>query len=253
MTTKKATDLTHEYPGVVQELLKPETFTSVSWWGELSRSEQNNVLRETLELGATLISWGEIKHKVGQHLANVQEVLAPHGKFDAYLRIWQRILNRSRRSLYRDIENYEKATDFPEQIAKAAAIKNFPIDKLKTVRKMLPVPSRIGSEADALAYIDKAAQFSKENPQIHEMDAPNIRPKVDAEELAKEAFVIFKNCLAKLPPRKRLEWTEHVIGMQMNVAGIQSSRSFKPEAVPAEYTRGRGRPPKAVEGEVVSA
>lgn len=252
MTTKKATELTHEYPGVVQELLKPETFTSVSWWGELSRSEQNNVLRETLELGATLISWGEIKHKVGQHLANVQEVLSPHGKFDAYLRVWQRILNRSRRSLYRDIESYEKSTAFPEAIAKAAAIKNFPVEKLKTVSKMLPAPKSVKSEADALAYIDKAAQYSKDNPQIHEMDVA-VRPKVDEEELAKEALVVFKNCLAKLPNRKKQGWAEHVIGMQLTLLGLSSSKAFSPEAVPPEYVRGRGRPPKAIEGEVASA
>lgn len=243
---------------LVRELLKPETFSEFfsgqAWWTKLSKREQTEVTQETFELGSTFMTWGEVKHKVGQHLATVQEILTPHNCFDQYLRGWQKLLNRSRRSLYRDIENYEKAQVFPDVVAKAAAIKNFPIEKLKTVRKMLPVPRLLKTEADALDYIDKAREYGKENPQIFEMDAANVEVKVDEAELMKEALVAFKNCMAKMPSRKKAAWANRVIGMQMTLMGLSSPKQFEPEAVPPEFVRGRGRPSsKTIEGEVASA
>jgi hypothetical protein len=240
-----------ENTGILKQLLKPETFTSLSWWKELPTKTQKNVMTETLELGATFMTWGEIKHKVGQHLAVVQEQLTPFNRFDSYLKMWQKILNRSRRSLYRDIEKYEEATAFPEAVARAAAIKNFPIEKLKTVRKMLPVPRSIENEGDALKYIDAAQEYSKKYPEIHTMDiASEAVPAVDEEELLKETLVIFKNCLRRLPPRKKANWGKKVMGMQLTVMGLGHAITIEPEAVPPDYIRGRGRPAKTIEGEV---
>jgi len=234
---------------IVQQLLKPETFASQSWWKELNTREQNTVMRETLEIGAAFMTWGEIKHEVGKRLAAVQEVLAPHNLFNPYLRVWSKLLNRSRRSFYRDIENYEKATAFPEAVARAAAIKNFPIEKLKTVRKMLPLPREASqSETQALKYVEEAKTYLHENPQIVQMDVMEI--PVDDEEMMQETLRQFKNALLKLPSRKKQPWARKLLGMQLTVMGISSPITLEPEAVPAEFVRGRGRPAgKTIEGE----
>lgn len=251
------TALTHEYPGAVQELLKPETWANLNWWSDLNKTEQSRLMRVTMNLGADFMTWGEMKHRVGQHLAEAQEILTPHNRFNDYLREWQRKLNRSRRSLYRDIERWERGAALKSDlVAQAAAIKNVPIDKIIAARPMNPIPRKLDTMQDAFEYVDTALKFYKENPKVRDM-VKNIMPEVEVDEdlLRKEVIVIFKNALAKLPSRKRTSWGKHALGQQLTIMGIASPTTIEPEAVPPEFIRGRGRPStkKVIEGEAKEA
>jgi hypothetical protein len=215
------------------ELVSRESLAKENWWLKLEAKEQRVVLVETQALTEALVTYGMSRLAVGEHLNNLQAVLAPKKMFGKFLKTQCRF---SVATAHRYIDSYLKTKDrIPEAILRTAIARGYDVIDAKVVDK-LPPPKTEDREK-IVTYLEKVESARKEARQITAI------PDYDSEVMKKEVINFIGLRYDRLPanPRLRQKWASEVIGMMLFRFKMKSSE-FDPIEIPVGFQVVRGRP-----------
>lgn len=226
-----------------QEIVGKDFFTSLPFWGELGKTEQKTLERETAGLTESLSEGIKLRTRMCQHLARIQETLKAKGRFLQFLQS----LNVEYRTQYRHLEAYREVQKaLPEPVLDMAAERGMdlvgytaarPFGDYTEIIKEIPPPK---DAAHAAQWLEKLEAKRRETPR------GNKRRRRDrsGEEALKRAF---RNAVAAynaLPPGKtRLTWAKRLVNFLMLEFHLPAG-SVQPEAVPEGVRAVVGRPRK---------
>lgn len=225
-------------------------------WTKAQKAEMEAI---TVRLYHAAVNMVKGRLAVGKELLAAQEALASKLHFSAYLRIHK----FSRSTAYDIMEGYKRtATRLPEPYIDRAIVRGMPMigsKKDKPLGRYTEVVSRLPAPRDTSniqamdAWLDSAeeatARKEKRKAKILEMTEP-----ADTDLLLKETFQYVNRNINKLPSRgkARRNFLETLTSMLMAHIGISTSLTFSPEAPPAHFTAGRGRPSLSSEEDLAS-
>lgn len=244
-----------------KQFAPPELFRSLSFWGQLSESEQRVVQTEGQQLAAAMILGGISDLAKGEHLAKLNEILEPKRCFVKFLGKFTRI---SPKQAYRYINGWNNArARLTDPVLKLAMTRNMRIlgDSdtrplgvyTKAVEAMGP-PPRSEDPAVAGRWLDGVEQTRKEQRLRKKTHKGKVIAEVtgDPEFTLIEAFRYASKRVktSGATARLRVRYLEKLVGMLMTDAGIASSVSFEPHAIPDKYRPNPVGRPTLVKGEV---
>lgn len=222
-------------------------------WRDMPPAKAEYVKEEIRQLAAAKMTHAQSGLALGQHLENIYQACEPYS--GAFRRICKSFAF-SERSAYRYMETWQNAQKaFNNKLILNAAMarglkiisydKHQPLGKYTKAVKLLPPPKN-PSPAQANEYVTKLEQKQKEirdqdksNPPVEASDAST---PVDKETLLKQNYRSIRNALKSLRGRAKRNFLDSLFGMALTEAGIASTTSFSPEAIPEEYRQGPGRP-----------
>lgn len=229
MTTRKvATKATRPHTPVNTNL------SSIEGWNNLPKEDQGIVRDEATALDVALEAEGKAKLEVGEHLYNIQEVLTKTDKriFTRFLESLQR--NFSRATAYRYIDMYTAAKNLlPGPVMEQAMLRG--TNRLNVRRIEATPPPRTNDPIVINEYLSEM-----ERPQS------NVPLDVTPDDLKRECVNHVLRSFERLPRagRVRPAWIRSVVAMCLFGAGITTTETITPVAIPESFTRPRGRPKK---------
>jgi hypothetical protein len=229
---------------VPKGIVKAEMFTTLPWWDKLTAHEQSNVIAEGQKLAQSMLTYGQARLQVGEHLAALQGILEPHNLFGKFLKTFR----FSVRTAYRYIAGYKNASArLPQAVLTAAMARGVnivgdseekPLGVYTKAAEALPPPTN-PNPVQAETWLTQLEVVRKQN-----RETPTEMPAGDPEVLKREVVRFASLRFERLPQHKRTReaWAKQVVGLLMTKFGISTPQSFTPLPVPEEYQVHRGRP-----------
>lgn len=246
-----------------EELNALQPLRSMPGYEEWSKAKKTEMEAITLRLYHAAVGLVKSRLSVGKELSAARDALASKMKFSRYLRV-NGFLAKS--TAYQLMDGYKAASEnLPQPIIERAIVRGMPLigsEKDKPLgrytesHRRLPPPRDLSNDLKIDTYLDslhedmvrrdKRSKASK----ILEMSEP-----VDTDLLLKETFQYVNRNINKLPSRgkARRSFLESLTSMMMAHMGISTSLTFSPEAPPANFTAGRGRPSLSLEEDSVAS
>lgn len=216
------------------QLIPRAALEKMSWWSELSASEQRIVLVEAQGLNEEMFKHGVSKLAIGEHLLKIQEVLEPKRKFTKFLKSQFRSVSPA--TAYRYIQNYTTTKDrLPEIVVQTAMTQGYHVIDMDMVEKM--PPPRTQDRTKIIAYLDR---LRLEKKVLSKEEGTEDDPRT----MARECFNFICSRLDRLPnnSRSRINWLYSLFGMLMTQLGIGEEQSVTPADIPEGFRAIRGRP-----------
>lgn len=238
---------TSDIPSDIQMLVPPEAFSTLSWWKKLSNEEQAEVLHRGRLLAKALLSYGQSRIAIGEHLTGLQATLEPHNLFGRFLKNF----HFSKRTAYRYIAGFKNAqARLPETVLKAAMVRGVNIigdTELKPLgaytNAVAKLPPPVGAtEEQANTYLTQLEAVRKEE---RGGAGPFVVPvPSDPQTLLKECYRFVSLRYKRLPnnSKSRANWVRSLVGMILADLGVSGEQSFTPHAAPEDFKAQRGRP-----------
>jgi hypothetical protein len=229
------------------------TFQLSGWFERLPKEKQKVVRTEGEGLARSMMSHVFSRIAIGEHLAHVQEVLeGEHGAFGAFLKNF----NFTPKTAYRYIIGYKNSMLLPEPIRKEAIVRGMdimgytedkPLGMYTEAVAVLPPPKH-PTEIEAKTYLAKLEDMRKKVKKegLPETVAEEV---IDENQMIKAMLHFCSTQLDKLPSgnsqsavKRKMKVIRTFVGMLLANAGLQSSQTFEPTAVPETMKVYRGRP-----------
>jgi len=222
-----------------------ESMSQKQWWNELTAAQHTKIKHESSGLVTELVAMGQSRMAIGEHLSAIQEVLEPMGAFTAYVHDY---FYFSLRTAYRWIAGWKNAKNnlsdvvLREAMAVGMNIMGESEDKplgIYTEAVATTPPPRNATPETARKWLVRIDEYRKEShPRTHVETAP--KPVSDMEPLLRETYLALRRAVRRIPPGSRGEFVSHIVGM---LIGEFSFRVItKPQAVPDDWIKRRGRP-----------
>ena len=217
----------------IVEAASPEKFQG---WSKLEPTEQSKLTVETQALDKAADNLEMSNLEIGEHLDNINRILAPKRQFNKWLVWWlsQRKKSKSRSWAYEAMEEFKTIrSHMPKHVLEMAKERGTKID-LKVLA--LKPPPETKDKGEIAAYLDTVRP---------------IRGRID---VAKSPDLLLKECVnfvstrwAQLPQnhKTRTAFMRSLIGMLLGRFGVANEQSFAPMAVPDNFRAQRGRPKAA--------
>lgn len=199
-------------------------------WDELTTAEQTTVKQETIALDKALLTAGNARLAIGEHLFNVQQVLEPKRIFTAYI-LSQTAFSRA--TAYRYIDVYTAAkTILPAPVLRVAMLRGS--DRLNVKLMEVTPPPKSNNVVKINEYLDA---MEKPGPRLVES---NNTPT----QLQKECYNYVHLRFQRLPnnSKTRSNWLHTLAGMLLAELGVSGAQSIEPVAIPDGFRAVRGRP-----------
>lgn len=231
-------------------------FQALSFWPELETTEQQILMSEGNLIGAALMVEGMSGLAVGAHFKKVHETLLGRsrafGKFCVFF-------GKDKRTAYRYINKYVSAqASLPETIIRAALARGIDIThgEFTNVIEKFPPPVALAKQVidgdKANKYLDELV-LKRRDMKDKARRGITIRNKRDivngirhdSNHMLMQNYRLAKNNMAQLGERatkRQRVFLDSLVGMLMTELGISSPVTFNPEAIPAAFRQGRGRP-----------
>lgn len=227
-----------------EQLVTKDFFTGLPFWGDLERTEQSTVEKETRGLAAAHAGQVVSRIAIGEHLTNLQAVLDGKKLFRPYLET----LNFSYRTAYRYMEAYRAVKDrLPEYALRLAAARGMdlvsfgpggvvrPFGAYTEAIKKLPPPA---DPQDVPEWLNKVEEARKAVPKGGTRHKRTVAP----DGALKGAFRAVTSQYKRLPGGKtRNQWAVKLLGILMAEFGLPA-QTVQPEAVPEGFRAVLGRP-----------
>lgn len=229
----------------VTEQITVAAFVEMPWWEKLNLLEQSTVVSEGQALAGAMLSEGQAKMEVGQHLLAVKKVLEPHNLFQKFLR---RFTKYSIPTAYRYIRRYENATkSLPAAVVTAAMVRGIdiagatdakPFGVYTNAIKKVRVPRQSVTTAQANKFLDRVEEVRRET----RAEGPQL-VSGDPELSKRECVRFFTLKYERLPNNRKTrdKFAREVVALIMAKAGLDA-QTITPIAVPEDYIVHRGRP-----------
>lgn len=226
-------------------------------WTKAQKAEMEAI---TVRLYHAAVNMVKGRLAVGKELLAAQEALASKLHFSAYLRIHK----FSRSTAYDIMEGYKRAAArLPEPYIERAIVRGMPMissKKDKPLGRYTEVVSRLPAPRDTSniqamdEWLDSAEEAAARKEKRTKAKVIEMTEPADTDHLLKETFQLVNRNISKLPSRgkARRSFLESLTSMMMAHIGISTSLTFAPEAPPAHFTAGRGRPSLSSEVDLAS-
>jgi hypothetical protein len=231
--------------------VSPTIFTENPWWSKLNEQEQQVILAEGQGLAGALLTMGRSKLAIGKHLTNIQATLAPHNVWLKFLRVYHFPV----RTAQHFIAGYKNAlAAIPEPILKEAMARGMniigdtedkPLGTYTAAVAALPPPPT-PTPAQVVTYLEQLENVRRQTKHGAETPTSLVIKPADLGLATKVLYKTFSHWLRRLPTDRsgkiKMKFLSTVVGMFLAEAGITSQQTFGPQAIPAEFRIGRGRP-----------
>jgi hypothetical protein len=242
----------------VAKFIPAATYAELPFWEDLAPGQKETIMGEANQLFANRILHGLTDLAMGYHLSRIHAQLEPYeNAFSQFTRKFR----FSRATCYRRINQYKEVSEMlAEPIVRAALARGTELTSGHAAAiEKCPPPRALGNAVIdgkmANAYLDKvetvrkelrATQIKRGRRSVKHVAAFEVRRSYDF--LLMQNYRLAKNALSKLPTKQRIKFITSLTGMLLTEHGIGNAQLFKPEAIPAEFRQGRGRP-RLVQGE----
>ena len=205
--------------------------TFIEGWENLSAEEQGTVRDETQAARTALISEGQSRLTVGEHLIAIRDILEPKKMWTSYLRT---TFHMSVATAFRYIKYFEvNAKRLPKPVFAVALEMGYslPAKAIESTN-----PPKTDDREKIMQYLDRINK-----------PAPKSQPaESNPDELMKSCIHFVGLQFSKLPKNSRIRgnFARNLIGMEMTVFGMGNEQSFAPVGIPENFRVVRGRPRK---------
>lgn len=226
-------------------------------WTKAQKAEMEAI---TVRLYHAAVNMVKGRLAVGKELLAARDALASKQHFSAYLRIHK----FSHSTAYDIMEGYKRtATRLPEPYIERAIVRGMPMIGSKKDKPLgrytdaslrLPPPRDTSNVQVMDAYLDSVEEATARKEKRTKAKVIEMTEPADTDHLLKETFQYVNRNISKLPSRgkARRNFLESLTGYMMAHIGISTSLTFTPEAPPAHFTAGRGRPSLSLEADLAS-
>lgn len=209
--------------------LPKHDLNALTGWDDLEASEQTKIKQETIALDKALLTAGNARLAIGEHLFNVQQILEPKRIFTAYV-LSQTAFSRA--TAYRYIDIYTAAkTILPAPVLRVAMLRGS--DRLNVKLMEATPPPRTNNVVKINEYLDS---MEKSGPRLVETASPDASKK--------DCYNYVHLRFQRLPNshKTRSAWIHSLAGMLLAELGVSGTQTIEPVAIPDGYKAVRGRP-----------
>lgn len=209
------------------------------WKTKLSPQERDEVVSSTNEVGEVFESLGRGRTRLGEVFLRMNLLLEPKRMYRPWVQLIPFGLHVRTTYTYIGIYEHTKRS-LPTNYMRIGLAMN--MDKINLTKVRAIPPPRTNDPGVIREYL--------ENVQ----DRPARDPEQDPVTLQRIAFNGVRICYEKLGDEFRDkhadEWMNGLFGKILTLRGVSTGRRITPEAIPIDWQKGRGRPPKQIEAQV---
>jgi len=224
--------------------------SKLTWWNELSPSEQAEVEDQSKNLAIARVMEGQSRLRMGLHLSTLKDILEPHGVYQKFIK---RYFNFSLKTSYRYINGYNNAkARLPENVLKAAMARGMqivgdtrekPLGIYTAPVKKLPPPVE-ATEEQANQYLDQLEAVRRQQ-RAKDSTHEEPLPQIDTETFLRHVVHFGAHRFNMLPHTNKVRSAaaHQCLAMLAMKFGIRNPLQLTPIAVPDSLEIKRGRPP----------
>lgn len=232
----------------------------LTFWKSLKPKDQSTLTEVGRQLPAEMTKHGNSGLAIGELLQTAYTILVTRkGAFEHFIKCF----NFSRTTAYRFRSNYVAVTSMlPDPVIQGAMARGMDVVRVypNAIRK-LPPPRALANSTpgspEVKRYLDQVVATKKQ--ELSAKRKGIIAKSKDVKDLKKDpklllmqSFRLVRNSMRTLDGghgnfqdrsiKRRKAFLDSLVGMLLSDLGIGNQATFKPEAIPEEFLRDRGRP-----------